>query len=335
MYYVGIDPSADTFTASLYAEKARKGKAQTLPNSPEGVDTLLEGLRTLGCTRANTLICVENTGVFSETLLYLFHQAGWMLAVAEPLRVHRAFEHGAAKTDEIDSLKIAEYASRYHDKLRLWEPNEAIVEQIRSLLATRELLVKQKTALSNTRQALGRRYIQTPVANTSVEKLIEQVRVQIENIQAEIKRLIDGHPTLASTVALLLTAPGVGRLLAAHLLVISGGFSRPLCYRKLARYLGIAPLPHQSGTSVRGKPRSRGYGPKVVRKLLHLAARSLVTHQAEFKAYYARQVAQNKPKTLVLNNVANRLLRRVCSMIKNNQPYIEGYVSVNPRLLAT
>lgn len=35
---------------------------------------------------------------------------------------------------------------------------------------------------------------------------------------------------------------------------------------------------------------------------------------------------------VVFNNIANKLLRILCGMIKNKQPYIENYQSVHPRL---
>lgn len=335
MNYIGIDPSADTFTASIFKDGERIGKPKTISSTPEGTTELLRWISKADCTRHNTLICVENTGVFSEALLYQLHRAAWPVVVIEPIKVHRAFEKDRPKTDETDSLKIAEYAWRYHDKLTLWTPHETVVEQIKVLLTTREQIVKQQTALSNTRQTLSRKYIQTPTANSSVDALINQTKLQIKELENEIKRLIKAHPTLATTVALITTAPGVGLLLASHLLVITDGFKKAINYRQLARHLGIAPMPHQSGTSVNRKPRSRGKGPKVIRKLLHLAARSMVTHKEQFKIYYARKLAEGKPKKVVLNNVSNRLLRIVCSMLKNNQPYIEGYVSVNPRLFST
>ena len=333
MYYIGIDPAAETFTASIFKEGERKGKPRTF--AAEASDELLAWISEAGCTRQGTLICVENTGVFCEMLLYQLHAAGWPLVLIEPIKVHRAFEKARPKSDEIDSVKIAEYAWRYRDKLALWTPHEAVVEQIKVLLSTREQIVGQQTALTNSRQTLRRKWIQTPTANNSLDVLITQTRVQIKELEEEIKRLIKAHPTLAATVALISTAPGVGLLLASHLLVLTAGFTRALNYRQLARHLGIAPLPHTSGTSVNRKPRSRGKGPKTMRKLLHLAARSMVTHKAQFKHYYARKLAQGKPKKVVLNNVSNQLLRIICGMLKNNQPYIEGYVSVNPRLLTT
>jgi len=73
----------------------------------------------------------------------------------------------------------------------------------------------------------------------------------------------------------------------------------------------------------------------MVRKLLHLAARSVRTHEERFKKYFHRKRAEGKPKMLVLNNIANKLLRMLCGMIKNKQPYIEDYQSVHPGLLRT
>lgn len=333
MNYIGIDPAAESFTGAIINDGKPLGKPATFDNTPEGICEFLDWISKAGCKRETSLICVENTGVYSELLLYGFNEAAWPVSLLEPVKIHPKKQR--PKTDDIDSLKIGEYAWRYRDKLTLWKPHEAVVEQIKVLLSTREQLVRQRTALSNTRTSLKRKYIQTPAANDVVDTLIDQLRAKINQLEAEMKRLIRAHPTLAQAVAILTTAPGVGLLLASHLLVITEGFAVQVSYTKLARHMGIAPLPFQSGSSINYPPRSRGKGPKIMRKLLHLAARSVVTHKEQFQHYYARKLAQGKPKKLVLNNVSNRLLRIVCSMLKNNQPYIEGYVSINPRLLST
>ncbi len=333
MYYIGIDPAAESFTAAIIKDGKASGKPATFDNTSEGIHAFLGWITKAGCKRQTSWICVENTGVYSELLLYELSRTHWPLALLEPVKIHPKKQR--PKTDEIDSLKIAEYAWRYQDKLTLWRPHEAIVEQVKVLLSTREQIVKQRTALSNTRTSLKRKYIQTPTANDVVDSLVDQLSLKIKELENEILRLIRAHPTLAQTIAIIMTAPGVGLLLAANLLVITEGFTVELSYRKLARHLGIAPLPFESGSSIKHPARSRGKGPKIMRKLLHLAARSMVTHKQEFKHYYARKLAEGKPKKLVLNNVSNRLLRIVCSMLKNNKPYIDGYVSVNPRLISS
>jgi len=84
---------------------------------------------------------------------------------------------------------------------------------------------------------------------------------------------------------LIETAPGAGDLLPAHMLVLTEGFAKEPQYRKLASYLGICPNEHQSGKS-RRKPTSRGYGPSMMRKLLHLAACSVKEHNDRYRQLY-------------------------------------------------
>ena len=74
--------------------------------------------------------------------------------------------------------------------------------------------------------------------------MIAYLKDQIEEIEAEIRRLIGQHPTMSQTVTLLLSVPGVGRLLAAHLLVVTNGFRREVTARQLSAYIGICPYDH-------------------------------------------------------------------------------------------
>ena len=172
MTFIGIDPAAESFTAARYPE----GKPHHFDNNAEGSAALLAWLRSQHLTPEQTRICIENTGVYDEQLCYWLDQQGWPVFRLEPIKVWRAFRESAPKTDAIDSLKIAEYGYRYQDKLPLWKPNTVIVEQIKVLLATREQLLKQKTALGNTRRALSRKVVQTPTANASLEESIAYLK---------------------------------------------------------------------------------------------------------------------------------------------------------------
>jgi transposase len=333
--YVGIDPAAETFVATAFYSPDRTRTARTVfENSPEGISAFEAWLRNEEVTPEQAHVCIENTGVYSETLCYELHARGYRLSLLDPRSVQKAFSDGQPKTDPIDSQKIAEYGFRYADKLQIWKPRQEIVEQIQVLLRTREQLVEQKTASMNARSRLGRKRIQTPAANRALEATIESLQQQIKALQAELERLIRSNPTLMEGVALLLSAPGVGWLLAGNFVVLTRGFAEVPNYRSLAQYLGVSPNDHISGTSVRKKSKSRRYGPSIARKLLHLAARSLRTHNPGFKRYYLEKTAQGKEKALVLNNIANKLLRRLCAMLRTKTPYIDGHKSIDPRLLA-
>lgn len=333
--FVGIDPAAESFTASYLLEPGRSRTApKPFSNSETGLDDLETWLRSEGVELQHVHFCVENTGVYSEIIAYQLHQRRQKLSLLDPRTVWKAFGDGQPKNDPLDSRRIAEYGFRYADLLRLWQPQEVIVEQIRVILSTREQLVRQKTATQNARSTLSRKVIQTPAANTALEATLTHLKAQIDGLTEELKRLIRSHPTLMQSVTILMSAPGVSWLLSAHLLVITHGFTDIPSYRTLAQYLGISPNEHSSGTSVRKRDRSRRYGPATARKLLHLAARSLRTHQPAFRRYFLEKTAAGKPKPLVLNNIANKLLKRLCAMMQSGTPYNPDHHSVNPRLLA-
>ena len=329
MIYVGIDPSSENFTAALDPDPT----TQSFANTAEGIESFLRWLQQQGLVREAVRICIENTGVYAEVLCYQLHERGYSLSLLDPRKVWKAFGDGQPKSDPFDSRKIAEYARRYADQLRLWQPQELLVEQIRVILTTREQLVQQKTATQNARSTLARKVIQTPAANHALEATLTHLKQQITALEEELQRLIRSHPTLLQGVSLLMSAPGVGWLLGAQFLVLTEGFRQIPSYRRLAQYLGISPNEHTSGTSVRKRTRSRRYGPSTVRKLLHLAARSLRTHDPDTRHYFARKTAEGKPKSLLLNNIANQLLKRLCAMLRTRTPYIRGYRSLDPRLL--
>lgn len=333
--YVGIDPAAESFTASYLLEP---GSFQTAPkpfaNSEAGLADLEAWLRSEDLDLENIHFCIENTGVYSELIAYQLHHRHRKLSLLDPRTVWKAFPDGQPKNDPLDSRRVAEYGFRYSDLLRPWQPQEVIIEQIRVILSTREQLVQQKTATQNARSSLARKVIQTPAANHALEATLAHLKAQIDALEKEMKRLIRSHPTLMQGVSILMSAPGVSWLLSAHLLVITRGFTEIPSYRTLAQYLGISPNEHTSGTSVRKRERSRRYGPATVRKLLHLAARSLRTHHPEFRRYFLEKTDAGKPKPLVLNNIANKLLRQLCAMMRSGTPYDPAHRSINPRHLA-
>ena len=71
-------------------------------------------------------------------------------------------------------------------------------------------------------------------------------------------------------------------------------------------------------------------GLKLSRKLLRLAAQSVATHDVSFRRYYLRKQAEGKAKALVLNNIANKLLKVACAIVRDNTRYIKEHRSIHP-----
>ncbi len=114
---------------------------------------------------------MEATGVYSEVLAHFLAANGYPVAIEPPLKVKRAFKPAGHKSDPVDSPQIAEYAYRFWDELSLWNPRAEILEQIKTLLTTREQFVVQRTGHQNALQALQRKRVRTPWPNSSMNRL--------------------------------------------------------------------------------------------------------------------------------------------------------------------
>jgi transposase len=201
------------------------------------------------------------------------------------------------------------------------------------LLTAREQFVADRTGHRNALLALQRKAVRTPVAEAIHAQAIAELKGHIKTLEAEIRRLIDQDPDLRNLVSLLISIPGVGLLLAAQMLVVFQSAPQPYSPKSLAAFIGICPYEHSSGTSIHHPPTSRHYGPPALRKLLFLAAMSIATHNPHFRTYFLRKVQEGKPKRLVLNNIANKLLKVMVAVARSKTEFIPNYRSIHPGLL--
>ena len=219
----------------------------------------------------------------------------------------------------------------------MWRPPEAILEQVKTLLSTREQLIKQSIASQNALQTLTHKVVRTYVAEETLRSTWKHwLKEQIQKIDEAIKNLLKNNPTLHDGVLLLLSIPSVGWLMAAHWAVLSHGFKKTLEPTASRVLFGNMPLrTYQWNIDSTSRDCSRHVGPPAeIRKLIHLAARTLrVHHTLSCGRISLRKVGGGKAKTLVLNNIANRLLRIICAVLRDKKPYIAGHRSMNPLVL--
>ena len=328
-YVLGVDCSAESFTATLRLDPKNHAEGdqstqgfgtREFSNSTDGVDALLEVLAALPVALDSVLFAVENTGVYSATLCHRLSQQGHRVSLIAPQHIKKASSPGA-KTDAIDAARVCEYAWRYSDQLKLWQPRQELTEQLSTLLITRDQLVKTKTSHSNILSALKRHPVRTRAAEKIHATLVRSVEKQIRDVEREIQRLIDSDKDLSRGVRLLRSVPGIGLMAAATLAAMSDCFTVELRYRSLAAHLGIVPQAHTSRTSVRGPARCRGFGPLRLRLLLRLAAWSQKKNNPEIRGYFECKKAEGKASTLIFNNIANKILRRAIGTINSGQPY--------------
>lgn len=333
-YFIGLDIAAADFTASIYqSPELPVITKETIKNNQDGFNMLSLWLKEHNISQTNSIICMEATGVYSEAIAQYLAAKGFNVCVEPPLKVKRAFKPIGHKTDALDSKQIAEYAFRYIDELNPWKPRDEILEKIRQLLAARERFTKQSVALQNAMQSYERNVVKVPLILKAHQQTLDQLKRHIADIDKELDKLMRQNPTLFQNTNILKSIPGFGMLLACNLTAITGNFEDRTSYKRLAAFIGVVPYKHESGSSIYKRPRIRPFGPQFTRKLLRLAAQSVATHDKHFRQYYLRKLAEGKAKALVLNNIANKLLKVACAMIQSNTSYIKEHRSIHPMYL--
>lgn len=333
-FFIGLDIACDDFAASIYEAPEKKTiTKEAIENNPDGFSQFVNWLKQYNIDSSNSIICMEATGVYSEACAHYLAANNFRVSVEPPLKVKRAFDPVGHKTDPVDSRQIAEYAFRFKDELRFWQPKQDIVEKIRQLLTARERFIKQSVMTQNAMKSYEKHVLKVALIEHADQQTLKEFKKHISEIDKELDKLIRQNPIISQMSNQLKSVPGFGLLLAANLIAMTDSFNSISEHKPLAAFIGVCPYQHKSGKSVYRQPHIRTFGPSYSRKLLMLAARSVATHNESFRKYYLRKQAEGKAKQLVLNNIANKLLKIACAMIKNNTAYIQNYHSVNPLCL--
>lgn len=323
--FVGIDVSKLTLDVCVAsAEDVHQGSHREFKNTQKGFEQLLKFVIKQGSELSSTLFCFENTGDYSLLLSHFLKEKGCGFHMANPMTISRSKGLLRAKTDKIDSKVLMEYAYKQRDFIELSELATAPLLQLRNLHTTRKRLVKEKTAqqqqiklLEQTAEVIDNQFLLD-----LLEEKLEFLILQIKAVEKKIDQVIDEHPEIKKNVELIRSIPGVGPVLAVSLIITTKNFTSFTCGRKYASYCGVAPFPHSSGTSVRGRTKSSKICNREVKALLTNCVTSLINHDAGVKAYYKRKLEEGKKHFIVVNNIRAKLINRVFAVVKRDQNYV-------------
>jgi transposase len=108
------------------------------------MEELMQWLQTLEEDFSRSLFCMEATGLYCFVLTDFLarHEIDTWIEHAAQIKKSTALARG--KNDKVDSKRIALYASKNLDRLRLWKPTSATLQKIKHLAALRERLVDTK-----------------------------------------------------------------------------------------------------------------------------------------------------------------------------------------------
>lgn len=326
LFFVGIDISKKTLDFAVRDRKKLLFHIK-VDNSLAGLKQFQKECLTRNIDLSQCLTCCEHTGVYSQHILALATENDLSLWLESSLRIKRSLGLQRGKSDKIDAIRISEYAFRYADQATIWQPERQTITKLRQLVALRKRLLNAKNALRvPVNEVAG---FQDKKLQKEMEKLnrkpIEALEKQIAEVEKKIKVLIREDNSLKHLFDLVTSVDGVGEVVFCEMVIATNEFKLFSCPRKFACYSGVAPFEHTSGTSIRGGTRVSHLANKQMKKLLHMAALSVVSGKGEMANYYRRKVEQGKNKMLVLNAVRNKIIHRVFACIRDNRKYEKNY----------
>ncbi len=150
-------------------------------------------------------------------------------------------------------------------------------------------------------------------------KLIGELDAEIDEIESEIKRIMDD---LHSPI---LTIPGISYRMGAMILAEIGDFSRFDSPDKILAYAGLSPSTYQSGQLESAYSHMEKRGSRYLRYALFNAAKFVCNWDPVFAAYLAKKRAEGKHYNVAVSHAAKKLVRIIYQLEKSGQAYAKSF----------
>lgn len=327
-FFIGIDIAKETLDWAVYTQQGVHLSIHT-PNTLAGIKTALSEFKTLsGWNPKQAVFCMEHTGIYNTHLLALLYELKLSVWLESSLQIKQAGGMQRGKTDKVDARRIAQYAYRFRDQIRLWEPPREVIQQLAFLSAIRQRL-NQAYNLLAVPVAEQETFIKKSLQKTltaNVNKSLTALKDEQKAVEQQIKELIQADPRLKELFDLMVSVPGIGPVIATELLITTNEMQTISDPKKLACHAGVAPFEYRSGSSIRGKTRVSHQARKRLKSLLHMGTMSAIQVKGDLQEYYLRKLAEGKHTMLVLNAVRNKLIHRVCAVVRRGEKYEKNYV---------
>ncbi|MEM1405035.1 MAG: IS110 family transposase [Pseudomonadota bacterium] len=302
--YVGIDTSQHQL--DVYVRPT--GESFSVPNNSEGIKSALGRLRAI----KPHLITIESTGRLESRFVVAAHKVGLPIAVCNPGSArHFAKAIGrTAKTDRLDAMDIAHFGEATQPRITPVKPEK--LRLISDLLAVRSQCLDMSTMQKN-------RLKRMPASvHGPIKQILKSIQREIVKIDRKIDALASEAPQWKAQRDLLLSAKGVGKILAYTLMSELPELGS-LNNKEIAALVGVAPMNRDSG-QYQGKRFIRG-GRHKVRTVLFMSMLSAIQCHPKLKPMYERLVAAGKPKKVAIIACMRKQLIILNTMVRNGTPW--------------
>ncbi len=336
MLHAGLDLSRKKVDVCLLSDQGEHLDQLAVPPDVDSLKTLARRIEEVH--REPVCAVIESmTGarIVHDTL----EACGWSVEIADAQKV-KGLAPLACKTDKIDSMVLAVLSHR--DLVpAIWLPDPRVREE-RELARFRLHLVKHRSMLKHrihsTLINFGRPCPVTDLFGVEGRQLLERLEVPepwrsnvtaslalIDDLERQIddanKRLKEGHSD-HPYIPLLMSAPGIGWVLAFTIAAEIGEISRFESPAKLAGYTGLCPRVNQSGDSDRRGPITK-HGPTYLRWALIEATMHALRHPAYAERYQRtkRRLGKQRGAKVAQIDIARRLAHAIWHMLSRSEEF--------------
>lgn len=323
--FVGIDISKNWIDVALSLDGKLKGMShKRFDNNLKGFKQLLAWLKKTKVQ--HWLVCMEHTGIYTLPLCTFLTQHSIDFVLESALRIKKSIGIKRGKDDKADAKDIARFAYLYREELKISRLDPKVINELKSLLAYRERLIKSKVQLEVSSKELklfGNPHSANKFVVQNSLDLLNVIKLQIKEVEQALKNIIYADLALKEIYVLLISIKGIGLVTAISLIVYTKGFIAFKSWRQFAAYIGTAPFKQESGTSLKRPAKVSKLGHKKVKVLLSNCITSAIQYDQEIAAYYKRKIAEGKNKFKVFNAIKNKLLSRAFAVVKRGTPYVQ------------
>lgn len=325
-YFIGTDVSKDWLDMCIYAKQGIVDNQQ-IKNKPSAIKGWLRRTRKVfGYTLQNSLFAMEFTGIYNHHLLTVLVELDAKIWVIPGAQITESKGLDRGKSDQQDAQRIALYAAKNPELVRLWNQPREVVMQLKTLLMIRE---KHKITKHRYETTLNEsKAFNSPSTHQMIaahcKPVIELANREIARVEKEMKGLIASDQRLQELDGYIQSVDQVGLITSVSMIVTTNEFININEAKKYACYSGVVPFKNASG-KLRKRERVSHKANKNIKKLLHLLAAGSIRFKGEFKQYYERKVAEGKPKMSVLNAIRNKIILRIFACVNGRKYYQKNY----------
>jgi transposase len=310
-HFLGIDVAKAKLDCALLKDGKRRNK--TVPNNPEGFAGLSEWLAKQGVAQAH--VCMEATGVYWEDAAQALAGAGHTVSVVNPalVKAHARSCGVRTKTDAVDARVIADFCREKRPPA--WTPPPASQRALRALVARHQALVGMQTQEKNRLESVREE------ARDRIDTHLAWLAGELKRIEKAIAKAIDDDPDLRAQRDLLDSIPGLGGRSIATWLAYCADAGRFANARQVAAFAGLNPQHHESGSSVRGKPRLSKIGHAFLRRALYMPALVALYKTGWGRRFRERLAANGKPAKLIIGAMMRKLVHVAFGVLKSGKAF--------------